>query len=171
MLDCDVPIVAQIEGNCMGAGLEIACCCDIRIADASSKFGAPIARLGFPMAPREADLVMGQTGSLTVREMLLEAALFNAQQMHARGFLSRVVSDGAAAHEASGSASRIAAMGPQAARLNKKTLRALKRPELPEGGLNDVSKENILAHAYDYADSPEHREGIAAFLEKRKADF
>jgi enoyl-CoA hydratase len=54
MLDCDVPIVAQIEGNCMGAGVEIASCCDIRIAGATAKFGAPIAKLGFPMAPREA---------------------------------------------------------------------------------------------------------------------
>ena len=57
MLDCDVPLLALIEGNCMGAGLEIASCCDIRIAGASSRFGAPIARLGFPMAPRELDLL------------------------------------------------------------------------------------------------------------------
>jgi enoyl-CoA hydratase len=54
MLDCDVPMVAQIEGACMGAGLEIASCCDMRIAGDTAKFGAPIAKLGFPMAPREA---------------------------------------------------------------------------------------------------------------------
>ena len=53
MLDCEVPLVAQIAGNCMGAGLEIASCCDLRLAAASARFGAPIARLGFPMAPRE----------------------------------------------------------------------------------------------------------------------
>ena len=47
MLDCDLPIVAQIEGNCMGAGLEIASCCDLRLASVSARFGAPIARLGF----------------------------------------------------------------------------------------------------------------------------
>jgi enoyl-CoA hydratase/carnithine racemase len=72
MLRCDVPVVAQIEGNCMGAGVEIACCCDIRTAGASAKFGAPIARLGFPMAPREAKLVSDALGGLTAREMLLE---------------------------------------------------------------------------------------------------
>ncbi|MFZ3219623.1 MAG: enoyl-CoA hydratase/isomerase family protein, partial [Rhodoferax sp.] len=44
MLDCDVPIVAHIEGNCMGAGVEIASCCDLRLASASARFGAPIAR-------------------------------------------------------------------------------------------------------------------------------
>ncbi|MCV4656485.1 enoyl-CoA hydratase-related protein, partial [Escherichia coli] len=48
MLACDVPIVAQIEGACVGGGLEIAACCDLRIAGASARFGAPIARLGFP---------------------------------------------------------------------------------------------------------------------------
>ena len=43
MLDCDVPIMAKIDGNCMGAGVEIASCCDIRIASESARFGAPIA--------------------------------------------------------------------------------------------------------------------------------
>jgi enoyl-CoA hydratase len=51
VLDCDVPVVAAIQGHCMGAGVEIASCCDIRIAAATAQFGAPIARLGFPMAP------------------------------------------------------------------------------------------------------------------------
>ena len=59
LLACDLPLVAQISGNCMGAGVEIASCCDIRLAGASARFGAPIARLGFPMAPREAQLVAG----------------------------------------------------------------------------------------------------------------
>jgi enoyl-CoA hydratase/carnithine racemase len=74
MLDCDVPIVAAIAGNCMGAGMEIASCCDIRVAADDAKFGAPIAKLGFPMAPREAQLVARVAGELTAREMLLEAA-------------------------------------------------------------------------------------------------
>ena len=52
MLDCDVPIVAQIQGVCMGAGVEIASACDLRLAADDAKFGAPIARLGFPMAPK-----------------------------------------------------------------------------------------------------------------------
>jgi enoyl-CoA hydratase/carnithine racemase len=165
MLDCDVPIVAQIEGNCMGAGLEIACCCDIRIATDATRFGAPIARLGFPMAPREAALVAGQTGTLTARELLLEAAVFSAAQMQARGFLSRVVLDAQLSEETRACAQKIAALAPQAARLNKRTLRALQEPA--RRGIPD----DLLAQAYAYADSPEHREGIAAFLEKRSAIF
>ena len=93
MLDCDVPIVAQIEGNCMGAGLEIASCCDLRLATTSARFGAPIAKLGFPMAPREAALVLGAVGELTAREMLLAASVLDAQEMKQRGFLNSVVPD------------------------------------------------------------------------------
>src|SRR6185369_1577104 len=94
MLECDVPVVARIEGACMGAGLEIASCCDIRIAAESATFGAPIARLGFPMAPREAQLLVHAGGQLTAREMLLEASVLPAAQMQARGFLNRIVADG-----------------------------------------------------------------------------
>jgi tripartite-type tricarboxylate transporter receptor subunit TctC len=53
MRDCELPMVAQVDGVCIGGGLEIAACCDIRICGASSRFGVPIARLGFPMAPAE----------------------------------------------------------------------------------------------------------------------
>ncbi|MES2052363.1 MAG: enoyl-CoA hydratase/isomerase family protein, partial [Pseudomonadota bacterium] len=88
MLDCDVPVVAQIEGNCMGAGLEISSCCDIRMAAESARFGAPIAKLGFPMAPREAALVLRAVGELTAREMLLSAAVLDAAEMKQRGFLN-----------------------------------------------------------------------------------
>lgn len=173
MLDCDVPIVAQIEGNCMGAGLEIACCCDIRIADESAQFGAPIARLGFPMAPREAALVMREAGVLLTREMLLQAAVFSAVHMQARGFIGRVMPDGQSAGEASAAAARIAALAPQAARLNKQTIRALNGPDAIDGGVDSaaVPIADLVEGAYAYADSAEHLEGIEAFLGKRKANF
>lgn len=169
MLDCDVPIVASIEGNCMGAGVELACCCDIRLATTSARFGAPIARLGFPMAPREAALVSGQLGSLLAREMLLEASVYGAPQMQARGFLSRVVAEELLVDETRATAERIMALAPQAARLNKQTLRALLA--MPSGRATDALDDGILQQAYAYADSPEHREGIEAFLEKRQAVF
>ena len=90
VLDCDLPIVAAIEGNCMGAGVEIASSCDIRVAADDARFGAPIARLGFPMAPREAQLVARVAGETTARELLLEAAVLGASDMKARGFMHRV---------------------------------------------------------------------------------
>lgn len=160
---CDIPVVAAIEGNCMGAGVEIASCCDIRIAGRSARFGAPIARLGFPMAPREAQLVASAVGLATAREMLLEATVLPAQDMWARGFLNRVVDDEGVAAEGMASAYRMAALAPLATRLNKQTLRALTAPS--------PDMEAIVASAYRYADSSEHREGIDAFLGKRKPVF
>jgi enoyl-CoA hydratase/carnithine racemase len=173
MLDCDVPIVAQIDGNCMGAGVEIASCCDIRLGLESARFGAPIARLGFPMAPREAALVAREVGLVTARRMLLEAAIFSAAEMKACGFLSRVLADEQLAAEAQATALRIAALAPQAARLNKQTLRALNSPLVPVDSAQHATNMIAidLAQAYAYADSAEHREGIQAFLEKRKPVF
>ncbi len=173
MLACDVPIVARISGACMGAGVEIASCCDIRIAGSTARFGAPIAKLGFPMAPREAQLVAGAVGEVVARQMLLEAATFSAADMLARGFLNRVVADDMAAADALGSAQRVAALAPQAARLNKQTLRALKTPSARDS--KEFSAiENIVSGApdpYGYANSAEHREGITAFLDKRPPVF
>lgn len=173
MLDCDVPIVAQIDGNCMGAGMEIASCCDIRIASAAARFGAPIARLGFPMAPREAQLVMREAGALTAREMLLEASVLDATVMQQRGFVNRVVVAEQCAVDALATAQRIAILAPAAARMNKQTIRALNRHLAADGcaqdAMNSIAK--ITQTAYRYADSPEHREGIAAFVDKRKPDF
>lgn len=173
MLNCDVPIVAHIDGNCMGAGLEIASCCDIRLAGASAKFGAPIAKLGFPMAPREVELVAREVGRVTARQMLLEAAVFSAAEMKAAGFLSRVLADELLAAEVMATAQRIVQLAPQAARLNKKTIRALNNLPAYVNQAREATKTiaiNVDA-PYAYAESAEHREGIGAFLEKRKPVF
>jgi enoyl-CoA hydratase/carnithine racemase len=162
MLSCDVPIVAQIEGNCLGAGMEIASCCDIRLAGQGARFGAPIAKLGFPMAPREAQLVAREAGLATARQMLLEAALLDAPLMLARGFLHTVLPDAEVPAEALQRAQRLTRLSPQAARLNKQALRALARGQ---------GVEALLPTAYDYADSAEHRDGIAAFMGKRAPRF
>jgi enoyl-CoA hydratase/carnithine racemase len=173
MLDCDVPIIALIEGNCMGAGMEIASCCDLRLAADTARFGAPIARLGFPMAPREAALVGRVAGATVARAMLLAAEVFDAPAMLEHGFLTRVCTAGelgSAGHEL---AVRIAGLAPQAARLNKQTLRRLNEPVAPAEYAH-IAPDLIaseLRSPYAYADSAEHREGIAAFLDKRKPVF
>ncbi len=125
MLACDIPLVAQIDGFCMGGGLEIAACCDIRVAGQGAVFGAPIAKLGFPMAPREAAIVARAVGDATARQMLLAAQSFSAQQMLERGFVSELVADAQVATQALAIAQNIAQLSPHAAALNKQTLRAL----------------------------------------------
>ena len=162
LLGCDIPLVAQIEGSCVGGGLEIAACCDLRIACASSRFGIPIAKLGFPMAPGEL-LALGRVlPQATLRELLLEARLLDAAGALQRGLVQRVVPNDEVAHEALAAAQRIAALSPNAARLNKRTLR-----QIAEAAL---TPEQRRLH-FSYADHPEHREGISAFLDKRPPQF
>lgn len=165
MLDCDVPVVAQISGNCMGAGVEIASCCDLRLAGSTARFGAPIARLGFPMAPREAQLVARALGELTAREMLLAAAVLTADELKSRGFLNKVLAEEALAQEVRSLEDSITQLSPQAARLNKRTMRSLTQPN------GSALPPHWTTDAYQYADSAEHREGIAAFLDKRRPVF
>ena len=165
MLDCDAPIVAQIEGNCMGAGLEIASCCDLRLASASARFGAPIAKLGFPMAPREAALVVAAVGELTAREMLLAASVLDAHEMKQRGFLNSVLPDADISGAVQSSVERICGLAPAAARLNKQSFRALRQ------AVQRLCAIDLIANAYGYADTAEHREGVTAFVEKRQPQF
>jgi len=184
MLNCDAPIVAQIDGVCMGAGLEIASCCDLRIASHTALFGAPIAKLGFPMAPKEAALLAHVVGELTAKEMLLEAAVLDAHTMLARGFLNRVVDAPQLAESALQSVQRILSVAPQAARLNKQTFRQIYMKNQTIGGIitaynamkNEASEmvnrhTNSDTNAYAYANSAEHREGIQAFIDKRQPNW
>ncbi len=197
MLACDVPMVAKIKGNCMGAGVEIASCCDIRLAAKSAKFGAPIARLGFPMAPREAALITSELGAVTARQMLLTAAVLDAPELAARGFLTAVVADDDLAEHTQVMVQRMLALAPQAARLTKQTFRALnqalalidKAQDTTKNELNEnadpqhpsvfcagstdqrSAQADFFERAYAYADSAEHREGVGAFLQKRPPVF
>lgn len=164
ILACNAPVLAHIEGHCMGAGLEMASCCDLRLAAVSARFGAPIAKLGFPMAPREAALVAAAAGESTLREMLLAAQVLDAHTLADRGFVHQVHADAELASQVQDLAGRILRLAPQAARMNKQTLRLLQS----QGA---QALPTLVAQAYDYADSAEHREGIAAFMAKRPPVF
>jgi enoyl-CoA hydratase/carnithine racemase len=163
MLDCDVPLIAHVEGACIGGGLEIAACCDLRLCEPGSRFGVPIARLGFPMAPAEVEIVSHIVGQTLLRELLIEARLMGAVEAQQRGIVTRVVDPELLEAEVRRVALSIAALSPQAMRLNKRVLRAFARPTFSEPA-------DRAAH-YEYADSDEHREGLAAFIEKRDAKF
>lgn len=155
--ECELPLLAQIAGPCVGGGLEIAACCDLRIAAEGSRFGAPIARLGLPMAPDELAIVLAAFGRGVVAELLFEARLFDAGEALRRGLVERVVPADALDAEVAATAARIAALPPLAARINKQTLHQLAR-----GG---PSADERTAH-YRYAASPEHRDGVLAFLDR-----
>jgi enoyl-CoA hydratase len=156
----DVPLIAQIEGACVGAGLEIAACCDIRVAAPDARLGVPIARLGFPMAPDELRVLVDCAGEATARELLLEAGLVDAGTALRRGIVHALADDVAA--EALTRALRVAAGPASVARANKRTLRALRHGAL--------SEEQRAQH-FSYAASKTHREGVSAFLQSRRPDF
>jgi enoyl-CoA hydratase len=163
MLECDVPLIAHIEGACIGGGLEIAACCDLRLCEPASRFGVPIARLGFPMAPAELEIVAHIIGLTLLRELLIEARLLVAAEAHARGIVSRVIAAEALEGEVLRTARHVARLSPQAMRLNKQMLRQFARPAF--------STAEARAPHYAYADTEEHREGLQAFIEKRPAKF
>jgi enoyl-CoA hydratase/carnithine racemase len=164
VLACPVPVIAMIQGNCMGAGLEIASCCDIRLAAESARFGAPIAKLGFPMAPRELQLVASRLGTSVATDLLLGAQVYEASRLVATGYLHASVPDGELTERVEQRVSQMLRLSPQAARLNKRGIQALLEPD-PE------TMRTWVERAYDYASSAEHREGVSAFLEKRLPSF
>ena len=162
--DCAHPTVALIEGFCVGGGLEIAACCDLRIAGASSRFGAPIHKLGFAMAPDELRALLSVVSRATALELLLEGRIFDALEAHDKRIVTRVVADDGVVGEAYATAGRIAAMAPLANRISKRLVRRLGPGAAP---LSEAEIDDSFA----YWDSRDHREGVAAFLEKRPPRF
>ncbi|HSI57733.1 MAG TPA: enoyl-CoA hydratase-related protein [Ideonella sp.] len=163
MLACELPLIAMIEGACVGGGLEIAACCDLRLCSAQSRFGVPIAKLGFPMAPAEIQIVARVVGETTLRELLLEARVLDAEEARARGLVTRVLPEDQLALHVRETAERIATLSPQALRLNKRALRRF--------AAGPASEAHERTDHYGYAASAEHREGLAAFIERRPARF
>jgi enoyl-CoA hydratase len=162
--ECLHPTVALIEGVCVGGGLEIAAQCDLRIAAASSRFGAPIHKLGFAMAPDELRGLISLVGRATTLEILLEGRMLDALEAREKGLVTRVVVDDRVADEARATAARIAEMAPLANRITKRLARRLSPTASP---LAEAEFDECFA----YWDSQDHREGIAAFLEKRPPKF
>lgn len=161
--DCPVPTVAAIRGACVGGGLEIAGCCDLRIAGALSRFGAPINKLGFSMYPGEMAGLLALAGPAVVLEILLEGRILSAAEALQKGLLTRVVDDDKVFDDAAACAARIAAGAPLVARWHKQWVKRLQREE-------PLSEAERRA-AFDFLATEDYREGLDAFLAKRKPVF
>ena len=160
---CTHPTVALIEGACIGGGMEIAAMCDMRICGTSSRFGVPINRLGLTMGYGELQGLLGLVGRATTLEILLEGRIFDADEALRKGLVNRVVADDAVEREAYASAERIAAGAPLVARWHKQFVERLTpRVELTPEEWNE---------GFACFDTADCREGVAAFLEKRKPQF
>jgi len=154
---CPHPVVARIAGVCVGGGLELACQCDVRIAARSARFGVPINRLGFPMAPDEMRGLLALVGRARTLEILLEGRVFGAEEAYAQGLLARVVDDDALDAEVDATVARILRGAPLAARENKRMAARLSPAVEP------LTADELRA-AFAYADTRDHQEGVRAFL-------
>jgi enoyl-CoA hydratase/carnithine racemase len=160
---CPVPTVAAIRGACIGGGLEIAGCCDLRIAGESARFGAPINRLGFSMYPGEMAGLLELVGPAVLLEILLEGRILDAREALQKGLLTRVVADEKVMDEVHACVARIAAGAPMVARWHKQWVRRLMRGT----ALSEAEKRDAFA----FLDTDDYREGMAAFLAKRAPRF
>ena len=163
LADCRQPTIALLQGACIGGGLEIAAQCDLRIAAQSSRFGAPINKLGFSMYPAEMASLLRLAGPACLLEILLEGRIFGAAEALAKGLVTRVVSDAEVVDETYASAHRICAGAPLVARWHKQWLRRLQQGA-------PLSEEELRA-SFAFLDTADYREGLSAFIEKRKPEF
>ncbi len=161
--DCPHPTVAAVRGLCVGGGLIVAACCDVRVCGESSRFGAPVNRLGATMAHAEMAPLLAAAGAGAVLEILLTGDLVDARRAREMGIVNRIVPDGAVGEGGVEIARRIAAGAPLVNRWHKKFVRRVGqgRP------LTDAEREE----AYEAFQTSDYREGIAAFMEKRTPRF
>ena len=163
ILNCPIPVIALIEGICVGGGLEIAACCDIRICGISSKFGVPINRLGLTMAPREMKPFIQLVGKSIALEILLEGRVFDSNEAFQKGLVNKVVKDNEVEKESYATARRIADGAPLVSRWHKKFANELANYERITDKMND--------RAYICYDSEDFNIGYKSFLTKTKPKF
>ena len=157
------PTIAMIKGACVGGGLEIAACCDIRICGQSSRFGIPVKRLGLVMAHAELEMLIALVGRSKALEIVLEGDIFSADKALDLGLVNRIVPDEEVEAEAYATAERIAEGAPLAARWHKKFALRLMAPT----PLSDVERNE----GYSCFDTADFKAGVAAFVAKKKPKF
>lgn len=159
------PTLAMIRGYCIGGGLGLAVCCDLRICTDESRFAIPAANLGlgygFPGLKRLVDVV----GPAFAKEMFFTARQFHATEAREMGLVNRVVPDGELEDMAKGYAETIAANAPLTIRSVKFTVGEV----LKDASERDMKRVAEMVGAC-FA-SQDYVEGRRAFMEKRKPVF
>ena len=121
--ECPVPVIARIQGYALGAGLEIAAACDLRVAADTARFGMPEVKLGIPSVV-EAALLPGLAGWGRARELLLLGETFSAREAESWGLIERVVTIAELDGVVERWTSSIVQAGAYAVRLQKQLIRA-----------------------------------------------
>lgn len=161
--DCAVPTVAAIQGACVGGGMELAACCDLRLCTDNSRFGIPIAKLGATLAYPELGVLMRVAGPTVALELLLEGRILDAQEAREKGLVTRVVAVADFEEELRRMVDRIVQGAPLSARWHKRFVERLRRPE--------ALTPDETAEGYACFDTEDYIEGYRAFLAKQKPTF
>jgi enoyl-CoA hydratase len=164
--NCRVPTIAAISGACTGGGAAVAACCDLRIGTADAKLGFPIARtLGNCLSVTNLARLSALIGPSRVKDMIFTARLIGSKEAVQIGLLTEVVEDFAALNTRIGSlAGDIAGFAPLTLRATKEGFRRM-QARAREGQDRD---HDLILMCYM---SEDFREGMAAFLEKRKPQW
>lgn len=161
----EVPVIAAVNGPAVGAGCDLACMCDIRLASKNAWFAESFVKLGLIAGDGGARLLPRIVGYSKAAEMALTGDRVNAAEALACGLVSAVASSDALLGEARALALRIAANPPLAVRMTKRLLLEGFETSL-SGHLEMAGAMQALAHA-----TADHQEAINAFAERRNPDF
>lgn len=161
--DCRHPVVARIDGLCVGGGLELATTADIRICSQRSRFGIPIKRLGLVVAYAELAPLVDLVGPSNAKEILLEGQIFDAARAYDMGLVNRVVGDHGLDEDVHATAARIAEGAPLVARWHKAFTRRLLSPKPLSDAEHDESYACFATEDFEI--------GYRAFLAKKTPAF
>jgi enoyl-CoA hydratase len=157
------PLIAALNGHCLGGGLELACTADFRIAEEHVKLGLPETGIGIIPGWSGTQRAVRRFGAQVVRRMALAGEIFNAVDAEKFGLVDQVVTKGGAGVAAQELAQQIASRGPQATALAKLMINAA------EGEEREAALETLAGQIA--AGSADLQEGVAAFKDKRKPKF
>ena len=162
LMDCEVPMIAAVNGHAIGLGADLACTCDIRIAAESAKFACSFIKVGIVPGDGGAWLLQRVLGYPRAAELFLTGDRFDAARAKEIGLVSRVVPDDQLLAEALALAERIAANPGQALRMTKRLMR-----EAQTSRLDSILELSAAYQALTHG-SAEHDGAVAAFLDGRK---
>ena len=165
LYNLDVPVIAAVNGAAIGAGLDLACMCDIRIASDRATFAESFVKVGIVPGDGGAWLLPRVVGMSKASEMAFTGEAISAAEALACGLASRVVAPEALLVEAQKIAAKIAANPGGVLRMTKRLLREGQRSTL-ESLLELSAGYQAIAHK-----TPDHQEAVMAFLQKRKPVF
>jgi enoyl-CoA hydratase/carnithine racemase len=165
LFNLEVPVIAAVNGAAIGAGLDLACMCDVRVASEHAKFAESFVKLGIIPGDGGAWLLPRLIGLSRASELSFTGEVIGAQQAAEWGLVSRVVPGDQLLATANDLAQRIASNPPHAVRLTKRLLREAMHTPLPTL-LEMAAAFQAMSHQTD-----DHREAVAAFIEKREPVF